>query len=243
MRHMARGASFRRSRAVVLVLAGCCTAGACASKPVPAGAPPPAAPQPERLQESLFKGDQAVLSNQEIERILSGRVTIADRHRLAVLSLSARTHWLQTIADAEAENADRFLEALRSSPQLTQVRFMPSLLIPERRTIPYLREAAARFQADLLFIYTTRVQTFRQNRLVGADEVRARCVGESVLLDVRTGVVVHTAKAAESISVRRTSADLNFEETVAKAEADAAGKALMALAAMTTSYLADPAKQ
>lgn len=191
----------------------------------------------ERLQESLFKGDQAVLSNQEIERILGGHVTVADRHRLAVLGLSSSSYWSQSIADADEKNSERFLQALKSSPQLTQVRFVPSLLIPEKRTIPYLREAAARFQADLLLIYTTRIQTFRQDRLLGTDEVRARCVGESVLLDVRTGIVAHTANATESISIKRTSADLNFSETVAKAQADAVGKALVSLATSLTAYL------
>ena len=221
-----------------LRLAAACRGSACATKAPVTLSPEPASSQPERLQESLFKGDQAVLSNEEIERILAGRVDISDRTRLAVLSLSPRNYWSQAIADAETENSERLLQALKASPQLVQVRFMPSLLVPERRTIPYLREAAARFQADLLLVYTTRIQTFRQNRLLGSDEVRARAVGESVLLDVRSGIVVHTASAAESISVKRTSADLNFNETVAKAEADASGRTVLTLAGAATRFLA-----
>ncbi len=183
-----------------------------------------------RLQESLFKGDQAVLSNQDIDRILTARITMEDRHRLAVLRLNSRNVWVQEMADLETQNSERFLKSLASSSQLTQVRFMPSLLIPERRTVPYLREAAARFQADLLLIYGTRVRTFQRDRLIGTDEVHAEAVVESVLLDVRTGIVIHTTQATENISAKKTPGDLNFAQTVAKAQTEATGKALLKLA-------------
>jgi len=87
----------------------------------------------------LFKGDQAVLSNQDIDRILSARITLADRHRLAVLRLNSPRVWWHEVADIETRNSEQFLQALRSIPQFTQVRPMPDLLVPERRTIPYLR--------------------------------------------------------------------------------------------------------
>jgi len=135
----------------------------------------------DRLQESLFRGDQAVLSNQDIDRILTARINLADRHRVAVLHLNTRNIFYQEIADLETQISEQFLKALAATPQFTQVRFMPTLLIPEKRTVPYLREAAARFQADLLLVCGTRVRTFQRDRLIGADEVHAEAVVESVL--------------------------------------------------------------
>lgn len=195
----------------------------------------------DRLQVSLFKGDQAVLSNQDIEKILGARLVLTDRHRLAVLKLNSQYSWSEELDDLEAQNSESFLQALRSDAQLTQVRLMPSLLVPEKKTVPYLREAAARFQADLLLVYTTRVQTFRQGRLFSPDEVRARCIVDSVLLDVRTGIVVHSAQLAESVDAKKTQGDLNFSETVAKAEASATGKALLKDAGAIVAYLHEPA--
>ncbi len=224
----------RVAPAVVSVLLLLLTASGCAKKAAP---PPPPPPYPsivgtdtDRLQESLFKGDQAVLSNQDIDRILTARVTLAERHRLAVLKLSSRSVWFEAIADLEAQNAELFLKALRAAPQFTQVRFMPTLLIPERRSVPYLREAAARFQADLLLVYSTRVRTFERNRLIGTDEVKAEAVVESVLLDIRTGIVIHSAQTSEGISAKKAPGDLSFYETVTKAETEAMGKALLKLA-------------
>jgi hypothetical protein len=178
-----------------------------------------------RLQESLFKGDQAVLSNQDIERILTARVDLSDRHRLVVLGLNPRILWSQEIAALDAQNSERFLHALASATQLTQVRLMPALLVPEKRTIPYLREAAARFQADLLLVYTTRVRTFQRD-----------------LLDVRTGIVAHTARTTEDIAARKSPGDLNFAQTVAKAESNATGKALLKVADSVTMYFRDASK-
>jgi hypothetical protein len=226
--------------AFILIIAALSLSG-CAKKM--AVAPPSlnlmVADDSERLQQSLFKGDQAVLSNEEIDRILNGHIVLTDRHRLAVLGLNPKSYWSPSVADQDSQNIERFLQELRSSTQFKEVRFVPSLLIPERRTVPYLREAAARFQADLLLVYTTRIQTFRQYRVFGSDAVRARCLAESVLLEVRTGVAAHTATSSEIIDVKKSKSDLNFSETIAKAEADATGKALLSLAKSVNAYFVE----
>ena len=135
------------------------------------------------------------------------------------------------------------VKALKASPQLTEVRLLPSLLVPEKRTVPYLREAAARIQADLLFVYSSRIQTFRRDRFLKSDEIHAQCVAEAVLLDVRTGIVVHTGKATENIAMTKSQTDANFSETVARAEAEARGKTLLTLAGGVNAYLAEEATE
>lgn len=213
-----------------------------------ATAPPP--PPPETIldseanspQASLFKGDQAVLSDQDIARILGTQVNVGERHHLAILGLNPDYFWSQDLAEAETKNFDNLVKTLKASPQLTDVRFLPSLLVPEKRTVPYLREAAARVQADLLFVYTTRIQTFRHDRFLKPNEVHAQCVAESVLLDVRTGIVVHTGKATENIALVKTPADANFSETEARAESEARGKALISLGSQVVEHLKNEEK-
>jgi hypothetical protein len=102
-----------------------------------------------------------------------------------------------------------------------------------------VREAAARVQADLLFVYSTRIQVFERYRVLKSDEVHAQCIAESVLLDVRTGIVAHTARATEDIAMKKTSADFNFSETIARAESEARGKSLRSLANALTAHLAE----
>jgi hypothetical protein len=74
---------------------------------------------------------------------------------------------------------------------------------------------------------------------VGTDEVRARCIVESVLLDVRTGIVIHTATGTEGVFAKKSPGDINFSETIAKAEADSTGKALLKVADAVVAYLRD----
>jgi hypothetical protein len=218
----------------------------CAKRMV-APPPPPAETilgdaENERSQASLFKGDQAVLSDQEIARILGTQLKLTDRHSLAILNFSSVNLWSEDLAETEAKNFENLMGALKASRQLTEVRLLPSLLVPEKRAIPYLREAAARIQADLLFVYTTRIQYFRRDRFFKADEVHAQCVAESVLLDVRTGIVVLTDRASENIATKKTPGDLNFDETVARAQSEARGKAMLLLANAVTAYLAEEKK-
>lgn len=232
----------KRAALITLTLATAVLACSCAKK---MAAPPPP-PPPETIlgsesnatQDSLFKGDQAVLSDQDISKILNTRLSLADRHRMAILSLASNTWWSEDLADMEAKNFDAMVQTLKSDPQLTDVRLLPTLLVPEKRTVPYLREAAARVQADLLFVYTTRIQTFNRSRFLKPNEVHAQCVAESVLLDVRTGIVADTARATENISLTKAASDLNFNETIARAESDARGKALVSLAQTVVKRLA-----
>lgn len=227
------------SVAVLLMTVGCMR------KMAPPGPPPP---PPETIlesptpQDSLFKGDQAVLSDQDIARILGTQIKLADRHRLAILNLASSYTWSEDLAQVEAKNFADLLRALKSSPQLTEVRLLPTLLVPEKRTVPYLREASARIQADLLFVYTSRIESFRRDRFLKSDEVHAQCVAESVLLDVRTGIVVHTARATQNIAMKKAPSDLNFEETVARAQAEARGNAVLSLANALIAHLAQETK-
>src|SRR5260370_35939004 len=53
----------------------------------------------DRLKESLFKGDQQDLSNQDIDCILTANVSVTDRPPLAVLGLSPLTARSQQLAE------------------------------------------------------------------------------------------------------------------------------------------------
>ena len=235
-------ASVKRFASITLAIAAFLVVCGCAKTKMAAPPPPPPletilGDESKVTENSLFKGDQAVLSDQDIARILNTKLSLADRRRMAILSLGSSSWWSEDIADVEAKNFDALLQALKADPQLTDVRLLPSLLVPEKRTVPYLREAAARIQGDLLLVYTTRIETFRRDRLFKTNEVHARCVAESVLLDVRTGIVADTARATENIALTKAASDLNFNETVARAESEARGRAIVSMAQVVVKRL------
>jgi hypothetical protein len=121
----------------------------------------------EALSQSLFREDRSLLSNEEIERILSSKFELPRNPKLALLQLGANPHVLVLPAAGADGEGDAVAAVL---DRLSSVVLLPSLLVPRNLSVAKLREAAARFQADLLFIYRPPCQQFQRNGFLGADE-------------------------------------------------------------------------
>jgi hypothetical protein len=107
-------------------------------------------------------------------------------------------------------------------------------------TIPYLRQAAARFQADALLIYRTSTPTYDSQKWFKKDESKAYCTVEAILLDTRTGIVPFSTVVTEFYSTQRSASDSDLSETTAKAEQQAIAKAWLELADQTVEFLQKP---
>jgi len=226
------------SRKIVLPLLCLCLLSGCAStKPASTADYYASSAYQNRdvLGQSLFRSDQAILSNEEIERILGGKIQLPRPAHLTVLRLGSSQEVLSWAFLSGAQNP---LSALQSSQRLTRVSWLPSLLIPEKLTVPLLREAAARFQADLLLVYRSPCQRFQDYRIFGTDKAQTYCIAEGVLLDVRTGVIPFSTATTQEVRVEEKPDDVNFRETVQKAEAQATAQALTELAQQLSEFLA-----
>lgn len=188
----------------------------------------------------LFKGDASVLSDADIERILAHRLTLPKQCRVALLNLSEANTWRFYSGDFVQLNEsleEELIGTLRGSPRVYDASFLPSLLVPEVRTVPHLREAAGRYQADLVFAYRSRCSSYEKFRFFKPDEVRAYCSVEAVLLDVRTGIVPFTSVATVDLESRAAPEDKEFQETIKKNELNAVGKALGQIARELVAFL------
>ena len=185
-------------------------------------------------QGSLFTGDSALLSDAEIQQILSYQVTFPAQMRIAILSLGQQqswwTRWSAELTQLSDQIEQRFITVLRASPAIYDASYLPSFLAPEKRSVPYLREAAARYQADVLFIYRSTCTSYEKYRLLSADETKAYCTVEAAVLDIRSGIVPFTSVATETFSAKKEQEDLDFSETLYKAQMKAIGDALSKIA-------------
>jgi hypothetical protein len=229
------------SRAVLIVaaaaLAGCASSST-APRPFEYYATSPAPAN----EESLFGGDEAVLSDAEIARILEYRYTAPLLTRVALLPFgwSTWSGWSEEMAvSAAAVDAD-VIATLRGSARIYDASFLPSILVPEKRTVPYLREAAARYQADLLLVFRSGCQSFERYRWVGEDQSRAYCAVEAALLDVRTGLVPFVASSTENYDITESETDLNFRETILRSQLAAIAASLQEIAASVVAFLERP---
>ncbi len=190
--------------------------------------------------DSLFAGDAATLSDEAIQKILSYNYQPPALSRVALMPFGREiwSTWSEELAVASQQVQAEVLETLRASPRIYDASYLPSILVPQNRTVPHLREAAARYQADLLLVYRSYCQSFARYRLFGASESRAYCGVEGVLLDTRTGLVPFTAAALRTFEVVENRQDTNFRETQLRAQLDASAGALAEVSAAVVTFLA-----
>ena len=189
---------------------------------------------------SLFSSDAALLSDTEIERILNYRYEAPPLNRVAILPFgwSAWSGWSEEMAVATEDVNQKLIEKLRASPKIYDASFLPSILIPERRTVPYIREAAARYQADLVLVFRTACSSFQKYRFFQADKIRAYCSIEAVLLDVRSGLVPFVAVVTRNYNTEKSKSDLNLRETILRSQLSAIADALEEVSVAIVGFLA-----
>src|SRR5262245_57950455 len=185
------------------------------------------APLQEDKGVSLFPSDAAILPDDGINKILEAKVRLPQHLRLALIHIEHRSmgrfwgwgpYWTAVGPSAQQEVAAAVIGVLRTSPRIENADNLPTFLLPEKPTVGHLREAAARFQADAVFVYRTDCQGYERTRFFQADQAKAFCSAEAALLDVRSGLVPFTARSLDDFTVTHESSDASFLETVRKAE-------------------------
>ncbi len=200
------------------------------------------------LEASLFPSDQSVLGDDAIKRILSSKVELPEKAKVAVMkfalgeSAAARYYgyyyWRQeAYVKTQQEYSDALSRGLSASKRIAEVTPLPSLMTPAHASIPVLREAAVRMQADLLLVFRITSDTYYKYTVFAKDKVKAFSTCEVVLLDVRTGLVPFTRiTTREKLAVKEAN-DLDLNETMRRAEKDAALEALNAVAEDLVGFL------
>src|SRR6186997_2049595 len=218
----------RPSSALCLVFAAALLSG-CAKMPG-ASAPLMASAEyaaREPIATSLFPSDQAVLSDEAVARILASKLELPVKAKLALLKFPAGDgvrhygsyYWSdETYLKLQQAQVDALTQALLASEQITEVAPLPSLMTPNRVTLPVLREAAVRMQADLLLVYRLGSDTYSQYRTFAKDKVKSFSTCELVLLDVRTGLVPFARVVSRERLETKAKTDFNISETMQRAE-------------------------
>lgn len=218
--------SLRPTRCMLLfalmIAAGCGT--------VHTYSPPPGAVDPVDATRSLIPSDAALLSDQDIGRILTARVEVPARMRIAVLHLAhdggRHQAWWRAFDHRASRAALHPVMKLLECERVHDVSFLPGFLLPARPSIPLIREAAARYQADWVLVVRTETRDYYNDRLLGKDEARARCEAECVVLDVRTGTIPFTSVAQGEATAAKVDDEFSLAETSLRAESEAVANAM-----------------
>ena len=130
---------------LVLFLAGC-------TAPVSTLSRPDAYYESNRsspTDDTLFSGDAKTLSDEAIRKILDYKYTPPTLSRIALMPFGREvwSGWSEELALASEKLQSDVLDRLRASPNIYDASYLPSILVPKNRTVPYLREAALQGRA------------------------------------------------------------------------------------------------
>ena len=191
---------------------------------------------------SLFPADQSAVTDAALTEILNGQLELPGELRVAVVPVG-QTPSFSGFAPEFAERSRQldaeFLGQLRGSDRVAYAQYLPQMLTPRQVTVPLLREAAARYRSDMVLIVHTATREYKNDRLLGKDRVRAYCEVEAVLVDVRSGTVPFSTNTTESFLATKGRDDLNFRDTIARANQEAMGVAWQRVAGEAAGFLSD----
>ena len=195
---------------------------------------------PKTSQDGLVSSSDLGEDDKKINELLTYQVKLPERNRIAILKLSTDSYWRFYSNDFNELNdslVESLITKLRASSRVYDASFLPAMLVSEKRTVPVLREAAARFQADLLLAYRSSCQSYQKYRFINPDSTKSYCSVEAVLLDVRSGIIVKSVVSTEDFAVAKSTDDTSFRETIKRAELEAVAKALGNVANEVVVYL------
>lgn len=189
----------------------------------------------EPIATSLFPSDQAIMGDEAVARILSSKLELPTKAKVAVMKFpdaeGSRDYWRdEEYLKLQQAQVDTLAKALLASEQILEVTPLPSLMTPRQVSIPVLREAAVRMQADMLLVFRVGSDTYSQYRTFSKDKAKVYSTCELVLLDVRTGLVPFTRVISRESVETKQPADFDFSETMRRAEEGSSSQALKAAA-------------
>jgi hypothetical protein len=228
-------------RGLAICLALLVTTGSCSSVSTQMRPHQAALPPPTEGPLSLFPSDAAALGDAEIGRILDVRVALPAQVRIGVLHLEHRSADYGWLYAGERTPATwlftGMFEVLRKAERAYDASYLPTMLIPQKLTVGYLREAAARYQADLLLVFRTECRTYQQYNVFKASEAKAYCLADAAVLDVRSGLVPFTSRATQDFLIKEAREDVELGETVRRSEQLAAEAAMAEIATNVVAFL------
>jgi hypothetical protein len=183
----------------------------------------------ELITRSLFDSKDRTISEEDVHRLLNGRIKIPDTVRVAIFkyaSTSINRYYANWWTDEEyLKTQQSFVDSLtreiESSQKVRKVIAVPSMLTTSSPTITELRETAVRLQADILVVYSVTSDIYYKYKLFKKNEAKAFATCETIMMDTRTGVIPHSSVVTKEKLVVKGSEDFNESETRKQAEREA----------------------
>ena len=199
----------------------------------------------EPLTKSLFDFKDKTISEEAIQHILASPIELPDTIRLALLNYGSNSsfnygynYWNdEAFLKLQQQYIDILEEALGENGKVKKIILMPKLLVGDSPNIFTLRESAVRLQADLLFIFSINSDIYYNYKVFKKNEVKAFATCESLLMDIRTGIIPYSEVVSQDTLVLKSTTDLNDNIFRKRAENEAIQITLSEIGDKLNNYL------
>ena len=175
----------------------------------------------ETIGSSLFDYKERSISEVDIQRILDGKIKLQDTVRVVIYhdmgsSANTRGMWHAGFDEERLKSNQAMIDslsiALRRSGRVGKVILMPSMMVGNAPDIHRLRESAVRLQADMLLVFSLKADLFYRYKSFKKDDAKAYATCQSVLMDIRTGVIPHTEVVTREFYGKKEPGDLTLDD-------------------------------
>lgn len=185
--------------------------------PIPPSAAYPVAPTDREnlITQSLFEDKTATISEENIQKILDGTYQLPERLRVAIIKLDGRKSYLWNDEDylkTEQSYIDTLTKGAQKSGRITSIHSIPQLLLSANPTFTNIREAGVRMQADVILIFSTTGDLYRNYKFLSKTDLEAFATTQLLALDVRTGLIPFSTIVTKDFVSQKQETELNTEE-------------------------------
>jgi hypothetical protein len=182
--------------------------------------------EPDPILESLFDAKDRTISEENIRKLLDGKLLLPDTIRIAVYNYSKaplnRYYYGNTTDEdylkAQQSFVDTLVKTIYKSNKVKKVTLIPAMMITKSPNITTMRETAVRLQSDLLLVFSVTSDIYYKYRLFNKDEAKAYATAECMLMDVRTAMVPYSSIVTSDFFSKKSETDANLEELRKRAE-------------------------
>ena len=200
------------------------------------------------LESSLFTNDKAILDEESIQRILASRFAMPKEIKIALFKMQEDQqkaiqyygygYWRsEEYLTIQQGFIDTISGEIEKSSKVIEVACLPSIMIPKDPSLPSIREAAVRMQADMILVLKISADVYEKYRIFKTDQAKAFCTSEAFFLDVRTGLIPFSSIITNEYIATQEKNDANFNETMVRAQREAALLSLRALGEKTLEFI------
>jgi len=176
--------------------------------------------EPDPIKQSLFDSKDRTISEENIQKLLSGKLVLPDTVRIAIYQYTKapRNRYYygyysdEDFLKTQQSFIDTLLNKLSEASRVRKVVLIPNLMISSTPNITNMRETAVRLQADLLLVFAVTSDLYYKYRVFSKDEAKAYATTECMLMDIRTALVPFSTIVTKDFYSKKKDSDANLEE-------------------------------